>query len=40
MLASAIAGAEMAMMSNGIKIELGSGIGAASKYWLDNPAEK
>ena len=40
MLASAIAGAEMAMMSNGIKIELGSGIAAASKYWLDNPAGK
>jgi alanine-glyoxylate transaminase/serine-glyoxylate transaminase/serine-pyruvate transaminase len=40
MLCSAIAGAEMSMMSNGIKVELGSGIAAASKYWLDNPAGK
>jgi hypothetical protein len=28
----------MAMMSHGIKVELGSGVAAASKYWLDNPA--
>jgi hypothetical protein len=38
MLCSAIAGSEMAMASNGIKVELGSGIAAASKYWLDNPS--
>ena len=38
MLCSAIAGSEMAMMFNGIKVELGSGIAAASKYWLDNPS--
>ena len=38
MLCSAISGAEMAMMSNGIKVELGSGVAAASKYWLDNPS--
>ena len=40
MLCSAISGAEMSMMSNGIKVELGSGVAAASKYWLDNPAGK
>ena len=40
MLCSAISGAEMSMMSNGIKVELGSGVAAAAKYWLDNPAGK
>ena len=38
MLCGAISGAEMAMMDNGIKIELGSGVAAASKYWLENPS--
>ena len=31
--AAAIAGAEMAMIDNGIKIKPGSGIAAASEYW-------
>ena len=38
MLCGAISGAEMAMMDNGIKVELGSGVAAASKYWLENPS--
>ncbi|MEC9206229.1 MAG: aminotransferase class V-fold PLP-dependent enzyme [Pseudomonadota bacterium] len=37
MLCGAISGAEMAMIDNGIKVEPGSGVGAASKYWLENP---
>ena len=38
MLCGAISGAEMAMIDSGIKVEPGSGVGAASKYWLENPA--
>jgi len=34
--AAAITGAEMAMIENGIKIKPGSGVAAASKYWLKN----
>ena len=37
MLCGAISGAEMAMIDNGIKVEPGSGVAAASKYWLENP---
>jgi alanine-glyoxylate transaminase/serine-glyoxylate transaminase/serine-pyruvate transaminase len=33
MLAGAITGAEMAMRDIGIKVEPGSGVGAASEYW-------
>ncbi|MGB6307755.1 MAG: aminotransferase class V-fold PLP-dependent enzyme, partial [Steroidobacteraceae bacterium] len=33
MLMGAIAGAEMAMLDVGIKVEPGSGVGAASTYW-------
>lgn len=33
MLAGAISGAEMAMRDIGIKVEPGSGVGAASEYW-------
>ena len=41
MLAGAITGAEMAMRDIGIKVEPGSGVGAASEYWRQNskPAE-
>ena len=38
MLCGAISGAEMAMLDNGIKVEPGSGVAAASKYWLANPS--
>ena len=37
MLLGAIAGAEMAMLDNGMKIEPGSGVAAAQTYWRDNP---
>ena len=33
MLLGALAGAEMAMLDVGIKIEPGSGVGAAQSYW-------
>ena len=36
MLLGAIGGAEMAMLDVGIKIEPGSGVGAAQKYWRAN----
>jgi alanine-glyoxylate transaminase/serine-glyoxylate transaminase/serine-pyruvate transaminase len=36
MLASAIVGAEMAMLDNGFDIKPGSGIAAASEYWRKN----
>jgi alanine-glyoxylate transaminase/serine-glyoxylate transaminase/serine-pyruvate transaminase len=36
MLLSAIAGAEMAMLDVGIKIEPGSGVAAAQNYWRSN----
>jgi len=36
MLLGAIAGAEMAMLDVGVKIEPGSGIAAAQKYWRNN----
>ena len=36
MLLSAIAGAEMAMLDVGIKIEPGSGVAAAQTYWRSN----
>ncbi|MDB6084601.1 MAG: serine-glyoxylate aminotransferase, partial [Gammaproteobacteria bacterium] len=36
MLAGAIAGAEMAMLDVGVKIEPGSGVAAAQNYWRNN----
>ena len=36
MIASAIVGAEMAMLDNGFDIKPGSGIAAASEYWRKN----
>jgi alanine-glyoxylate transaminase/serine-glyoxylate transaminase/serine-pyruvate transaminase len=33
MLLGAIAGSEMAMLDLGMKIEPGSGVAAAQKYW-------
>jgi len=36
MSASALAGTEMALLSAGVKIEPGSGVGAAIKYWSDS----
>jgi alanine-glyoxylate transaminase/serine-glyoxylate transaminase/serine-pyruvate transaminase len=36
MLLGAIAGAEMAMLDVGVKIEPGSGVAAAQKYWRNN----
>ena len=36
MLASAIVGAEMAMLDNGFDIKPGSGIAAAGEYWRNN----
>jgi hypothetical protein len=36
MSASALAGTEMALLSAGVKIEPGSGVGAAVKYWADS----
>jgi alanine-glyoxylate transaminase/serine-glyoxylate transaminase/serine-pyruvate transaminase len=38
MLLGGIAGAEMAMRDAGIKIELGSGVGAAQDYWQSSAA--
>jgi alanine-glyoxylate transaminase/serine-glyoxylate transaminase/serine-pyruvate transaminase len=38
MLLGAVAGAEMAMLDAGVKIEPGSGVAAAQKYWRSNPA--
>jgi alanine-glyoxylate transaminase/serine-glyoxylate transaminase/serine-pyruvate transaminase len=35
-LMAAIAGAEMAMLDCGIKVEPGSGVAAASEYWRNN----
>ena len=35
MIASAICGAEMSMLDAGMKIQPGSGIGAALKYWQE-----
>ncbi|WP_026362994.1 aminotransferase class V-fold PLP-dependent enzyme [Methylopila sp. M107] len=39
MLLGALAGAEMAMLDNGVKIKAGSGVGAAQDYLRDNPIE-
>ena len=36
MLLGAIAGAEMAMLDTGAKIEPGSGVAAAQNYWRKN----
>jgi alanine-glyoxylate transaminase/serine-glyoxylate transaminase/serine-pyruvate transaminase len=36
MLLGAIAGAEMAMLDMGVKIEPGSGVAAAQNYWRKN----
>jgi alanine-glyoxylate transaminase/serine-glyoxylate transaminase/serine-pyruvate transaminase len=36
MLMGAIAGAEMSMLDNGIPVEPGSGVAAASNYWRAN----
>jgi alanine-glyoxylate transaminase / serine-glyoxylate transaminase / serine-pyruvate transaminase len=38
MLMGAIAGSEMAMLDVGAKIEPGSGVAAAQRYWRSNPA--
>jgi alanine-glyoxylate transaminase/serine-glyoxylate transaminase/serine-pyruvate transaminase len=38
MLMGAIAGAEMAMLDMGVKVEPGSGVAAASHYWRSNKA--
>jgi alanine-glyoxylate transaminase/serine-glyoxylate transaminase/serine-pyruvate transaminase len=35
MSASALAGTEMALLASGVKIEPGSGVGAAVKYWAE-----
>ena len=35
MMASAISGAEMALLSAGVDIKAGSGIGAAIQYWSE-----
>ena len=40
MLLGAIAGAEMAMLDCGAKVEPGSGVGAASSYWRSSDAKK
>ncbi len=40
MLLGAIAGAEMAMLDNGVNIKAGSGVGAAQDYLRDNPIER
>ena len=37
-LLSAIGGAEMAMLDNGVKIEPGSGVAAAQRWWRENEA--
>jgi alanine-glyoxylate transaminase/serine-glyoxylate transaminase/serine-pyruvate transaminase len=36
MLLGAIAGAEMAMLDVGVKIEPGAGVAAAQKFWRNN----
>jgi alanine-glyoxylate transaminase/serine-glyoxylate transaminase/serine-pyruvate transaminase len=36
MLLGGIAGAEMAMLDVGVKIEPGSGVAAATNYWRKN----
>jgi alanine-glyoxylate transaminase/serine-glyoxylate transaminase/serine-pyruvate transaminase len=36
MLLGAIAGAEMAMLDVGVKLEPGSGVAAAQTYWRNN----
>ena len=36
MLLGALAGAEMAMLDVGIRIEPGSGVGAAQQYWREH----
>jgi alanine-glyoxylate transaminase/serine-glyoxylate transaminase/serine-pyruvate transaminase len=38
MLLSAIAGAEMAMLDCGVKLQLGSGVAAAQSWWRENEA--
>jgi alanine-glyoxylate transaminase/serine-glyoxylate transaminase/serine-pyruvate transaminase len=38
MLLGGIAGAEMAMLDVGVKIEPGSGVAAAQKFWRNNAA--
>src|ERR1700722_3315592 len=38
MLLGGIAGAEMAMLDVGVKVEPGSGVAAAQNYWRSNPA--
>jgi alanine-glyoxylate transaminase/serine-glyoxylate transaminase/serine-pyruvate transaminase len=38
MLLGAIAGAEMAMLDAGVKIEPGSGVAAAQRFWRNNAA--
>ncbi len=40
MLLGAIAGAEMAMLDVGVKVEPGSGVAAAQNYWRSHPAER
>jgi alanine-glyoxylate transaminase/serine-glyoxylate transaminase/serine-pyruvate transaminase len=40
MLLGAIAGAEMAMLDNGIKIQAGSGVAAAQAVFRANPLLK
>jgi alanine-glyoxylate transaminase/serine-glyoxylate transaminase/serine-pyruvate transaminase len=39
MLLGAIAGAEMAMLDAGVKIEPGSGVAAAQRFWRNNAAK-
>ena len=39
-LLGAIAGAEMAMLDNGVKVQPGSGVAAASSYLRENPLAK
>jgi alanine-glyoxylate transaminase/serine-glyoxylate transaminase/serine-pyruvate transaminase len=36
LLLGALAGAELAMLDTGIKIEAGSGVAAAQKYWREH----
>src|ERR1700726_261258 len=38
MLLGAIAGTEMAMLDTGVKIEPGSGVAAAQRFWRNNAA--
>lgn len=38
-LLSAIGGAELAMLDNGVKIEPGSGVAAAQRWWRENEAQ-